>query len=132
MLRSIRPKRARPLFDASVDQTEARKPSVRRFGRSDRSAQERHRFSRPTLSTTQAPHYPPCDRIHLVSHRLRQREEVRIVTVYLTRLGEVILVRQRAEGEGGLVGDLVRRPPAERVIHRPAVVILGRSRPRSA
>jgi hypothetical protein len=27
----------------------------------------------PALSTTQVPHHPPCDRLHLVSHRLRQR-----------------------------------------------------------
>ena len=34
MLRSITPKRARRPFDASVDHTEARKATVRRFGRS--------------------------------------------------------------------------------------------------
>jgi hypothetical protein len=36
------------------------------------------------------------------------------VTVYLTRAGEVILVRHRAEGESGLTGDLVEvvRPGA--------------------
>src|SRR5208282_246622 len=42
-------------------------------GRSDRSAQQRHWFSRPAPSTTQVPHRPPCDTIHLVTHRLRQR-----------------------------------------------------------
>ena len=39
-LRSIRPKRARRPSDASVDPTEARKATVRRFGRSHRSANE--------------------------------------------------------------------------------------------
>src|SRR4051812_3578133 len=38
MLRSIRPKRARRPFDASVDPTEARKATVRRFGRSNTEA----------------------------------------------------------------------------------------------
>jgi len=38
-LRSIRPTRARRPFDASVDHTDARKATVRRFGRSHRSAQ---------------------------------------------------------------------------------------------
>ena len=42
-------------------------------GRSDRRRQRQHRFSRPAPSTTQVPHHPPCDRIHPVSHRLRQR-----------------------------------------------------------
>jgi hypothetical protein len=43
------PTRARRLFDASVDPTDARKATVRRFGRSDRPAQQRHRFSRPSI-----------------------------------------------------------------------------------
>jgi hypothetical protein len=38
--------------------------------------------------------------------RLRQQQPAPTVTVYLTRLGEVILVRQRTEGEEGL-SDLV-------------------------
>jgi hypothetical protein len=44
---------------------------------------------------------------HRAIDRRHEREEARTVTVYLTRLGEVILVRQRAEGEVALVGDLV-------------------------
>ena len=34
-------------------------------------------------------------------------DELRGVTVYLTRAGEVILVRHRAEGERGRIEDLV-------------------------
>jgi hypothetical protein len=40
------PKRAGRLADASVDPTEARKATVRRFGRSHRRAQRRHGISR--------------------------------------------------------------------------------------
>jgi hypothetical protein len=35
----LTPTRARRLFDVSVDQTDARKATIRRFGRSDRGAQ---------------------------------------------------------------------------------------------
>jgi hypothetical protein len=53
------------------------------------------------------------------SELLRRWEETRTVTVYLTRLGEVILVRQRGEGEGRLVGELLE-------ILRPGGSFMGR------
>src|SRR5262249_49944853 len=53
-IRPTTPTRARRLADASVDPTDARKATVRRFGRSDRSAQAivtglRERVPRPCM-----------------------------------------------------------------------------------
>jgi hypothetical protein len=52
---SITPKRATTSLAASVDPTDVRKATVRRFGRSVRSAQLQSRFSRPSHDHARSP-----------------------------------------------------------------------------
>jgi hypothetical protein len=59
MHRSITPTRARRPFDASVDHTNARKATVRRFGRSDRRAQG-HRLACLLTKDNGHPPTPPA------------------------------------------------------------------------